>query len=133
MRDSVWVVFGIHVFLFKGNVVALNYTYCVLRQPRRMVCNLFRNIEMSSLRLCIVLKVLPNTPYCRPYLTLPYVGYACQLCKWCACSLVVYRQIVGHVSGVQSMPGYFSQCLCAQRNLITIIVTCYNIILTFVA
>ena len=28
---------------------------------------------MSSLRLCIVLKVrLPNTPYCRPYLTLPY-------------------------------------------------------------
>ncbi|KAL5477408.1 hypothetical protein EMCRGX_G024204 [Ephydatia muelleri] len=35
---------------------------------------------MSSLRLCIVLKVwLPNTPYCRPCLTLPYVGYACQL------------------------------------------------------
>ena len=29
---------------------------------------------MSSLRLCIVLKVrLPNTPYFRPYLTLPHV------------------------------------------------------------
>ena len=81
-----------------------------------------------------MLKVwLPNTPYCRPCLTLPYVGYACQLCKWCTCSLVVHRQIVGHVSGVQSMSGYFSQCLCAQRNLITIDVTCYNIILTFVA
>ena len=61
------------MLLFKGNVVALNYTYCILRQPRRMVCILFRNIEMSSLRLCIVLKVrLPNTPYCRPLLTLPY-------------------------------------------------------------
>ena len=75
-----------------------------------------------------MLKVcLPNTPYCQPYLTLPYVGYAC------TCSLVVHRQIVGHVSGVESMSGYFSQCLCAQRNLITIDVTCYNIILTFVA
>ena len=33
--------------------------------------------------------------------TLIYVGYACQLCKWC--SFVVHRQIVGRVSGVESM------------------------------
>ena len=50
MRDSVGSV-GHHVLLFKRNVV--NYTYCILRQPRRMV---FYPVlkYLFSLRLCIV-------------------------------------------------------------------------------
>ena len=47
MRDSVGSVRHpcVKLLLFKGNVVALNYTYCILKQPRRMVFILFLKLK----------------------------------------------------------------------------------------
>ena len=60
MRDSV----GIQVLLFKGNVVALNYTYYVLRQPRRMVFNLFEALYSveSAVAEHSLLPTIPHIP-----------------------------------------------------------------------